>query len=113
MKIFFRAGGEIGKISGTVSDAARFKRKRYPVTWSMDWQTPSHAPRLTIRRSISMKPALATFIVLAAANTTFAIAQEGSGSGPPKQSVIVIPSPLPTPTTTSPTKPSLTPLEQR
>jgi hypothetical protein len=61
-----------------------------------------------------MKLALATFIVLAAANTTFAVAQDGSASGPPKQSVIVIPSPLPSPTTSSPTKPSnLAPLEQR
>jgi len=61
-----------------------------------------------------MKPALATFIVLAAANTTFAIAQDGSGSGPPKQTVIIIPSPLPTPTTTSPNDASrLAPVEQR
>jgi hypothetical protein len=60
-----------------------------------------------------MKAVLITFIVLAAANTTFAVAQDGSTSGPPKQDVIVIPSPLPTPTPSIPTQPSLAPLEQR
>jgi hypothetical protein len=60
-----------------------------------------------------MRTALATFIVLAAANTTFAIAQDGSSSGPPKQSVIIIPSPLPTPTTTIPNAPKLAPVDQR
>ena len=42
-----------------------------------------------------MKPALVTFLVLAAANTTFAVAQDGSSGGIPKQPIIVIPSPLP------------------
>jgi hypothetical protein len=60
-----------------------------------------------------MKFALATFIALAAANTTFAVAQDGSASGPPKQSVIIIPSPLPTPTTTSPDASKLAPVDQR
>lgn len=61
-----------------------------------------------------MKPALVTFLVLTAANTTFAIAQDGSGSGPPKQPII-IPSPLPAPRPTSPSVPvpRLSELEQR
>jgi hypothetical protein len=47
-----------------------------------------------------MKYAIVTFLVLASAITTVAVAQDGSGHGPPRTLIIIVPQP----TTPPPTK---------
>jgi hypothetical protein len=62
-----------------------------------------------------MKRAIVTFLVFAAAGTTIAVAQDGTGRGPPRAPIIVMPQPLPAPTRTSTTVPvpRLSELDQR
>jgi hypothetical protein len=92
-------------LSGQIPDAAHSAWKRHPDDLADGWQVGFPGAASTNRGRVRMKSALVTFIVLAATNTTFAVAQDGSGSGPPKKSTIVIPSALPAPTPTSPSVP--------